>query len=173
MKDWRDFVGHMKWFFNKGPKPQFDRWTYWEKFDYLAVFWGVAMIGVSGLVRWQEEFFGNLLGGGAVSLATTIHQEEALLATAFIFIVHFFNTHMRSEKFPMDVCIYTGLISEEEMIEERPEQYERLKKSGILDKYEVKVRSQTSVLLSYLWGTLALSTGLFLLVLIVIGLINH
>lgn len=173
MKDWHDFVGHMKWFFNKGPKPQFDRWTYWEKFDYLAVFWGVAMIGVSGLVRWQEEFFGNLLGGGAVSLATTIHQEEALLATAFIFIVHFFNTHLRSEKFPMDVCIYTGLISEEEMIEERPEQYERLKKSGILDKYEVKVRSQTSVLLSYLWGTLALCTGLFLLVLIVIGLMNH
>ncbi|MDD1649709.1 MAG: cytochrome c3 family protein, partial [Methylococcaceae bacterium] len=44
LQDWRDFVGHNKWFFGKGPKPQFDRWTYWEKFDYFAVFWGVAII---------------------------------------------------------------------------------------------------------------------------------
>ena len=48
LQDWRDFVAHHKWFFGKGPKPQFDRWTYWEKFDYFAVFWGVFIIGVSG-----------------------------------------------------------------------------------------------------------------------------
>ena len=45
LQDWQDFVAHQKWFFGKGPKPQFDRWTYWEKFDYFAVFWGVAIIG--------------------------------------------------------------------------------------------------------------------------------
>jgi hypothetical protein len=28
--------------------PVFDRWTYWEKFDYWAPFWGVTIIGVSG-----------------------------------------------------------------------------------------------------------------------------
>jgi hypothetical protein len=27
-QDWKDFVAHNKWFFGKGPKPQFDRWTY-------------------------------------------------------------------------------------------------------------------------------------------------
>ncbi len=48
LQDWRDFVAHNKWFFGKGPKPQFDRWTYWEKFDYFAVFWGVFIIGASG-----------------------------------------------------------------------------------------------------------------------------
>ena len=107
-KDWYDLVAHIKWFFGKGPSPEFDRWTYWEKFDYYAVFWGVFVIGLSGLLRWQEEFFGNLLGGGIISLADTIHREEALLATAFIFIVHFFNTHLRASKFPMDVSVYTG-----------------------------------------------------------------
>src|SRR5262245_56850343 len=40
LQDWRDFVAHNRWFFGKGDKPQFERWTYWEKFDYLAVFWG-------------------------------------------------------------------------------------------------------------------------------------
>src|SRR5208283_4053805 len=39
LQDWRDFVAHQKWFFGKGPRPQFDRWTYWERFDYFAVFW--------------------------------------------------------------------------------------------------------------------------------------
>ena len=54
-QDWRDFVAHNKWFFGQGPKPQFDRWTYWEKFDYFAVFWGVAIIGTSGLVMWFPD----------------------------------------------------------------------------------------------------------------------
>lgn len=50
MQDLRDMKAHFKWFFGKGPRPQFDRWTYWEKFDYLAVFWGMFVIGLSGLV---------------------------------------------------------------------------------------------------------------------------
>ena len=45
LHDLSDLIDHNKWFFGKGPKPQFDRWTYWEKFDYFAVFWGVAIIG--------------------------------------------------------------------------------------------------------------------------------
>ena len=55
LQDWRDFIAHQKWFFGHGPKPQFDRWTYWEKFDYFAVFWGVAVIGLSGLLLEQAD----------------------------------------------------------------------------------------------------------------------
>src|ERR1035437_1845704 len=55
LQDWRDFVAHQKWFFGKGARPQFDRWTYWERFDYFAVFWGVAIIGLSGLVMWYPQ----------------------------------------------------------------------------------------------------------------------
>ena len=51
-RDIVDFFGMMKYFLYLGPRPKFDRFTYWEKFDYLAVFWGVAIIGVSGLVLW-------------------------------------------------------------------------------------------------------------------------
>ena len=47
---WQDVIGMFKWFFGKGPKPIFDRWTYWEKFDYMAVFWGMFIIGGSGLL---------------------------------------------------------------------------------------------------------------------------
>ena len=171
-KDFTDFYEHVRWFLGKGERPRFDRWTYWEKFDYFAVFWGVAVIGLSGLIRWQEEFFGNLLGGGAVSLADTIHREEALLAAAFIFIVHFFNTHMRSEKFPMDVSIYTGLISMEELEEERPEQYARLKAAGVLEIRRRKPRAIWAMVLAYAWGTIAFLMGLSLLALIILGFIK-
>ncbi|MBD3168610.1 MAG: hypothetical protein GF307_03935 [candidate division Zixibacteria bacterium] len=168
-KDFTDFIQHVKWFFGKGEMPRFDRWTYWEKFDYFAVFWGVFVIGLSGLLRWFDEFFGSLLGGGVITLADTIHKEEALLATAFIFMIHFFNTHLRIEKFPMDVSIYSGRISEKEFEEERPEQYERLKREGKLDNIKVKSQNIFMAFLSYLWGTAALLVGLFLLGLIIIG----
>ena len=169
LKDFQDFWAHMKWFFKKGPHPKFDKWTYWEKFDYFAVFWGVLVIGLSGLLRWKDEFFGSILGGGVISLADTIHKEEALLATAFIFIVHFFNTHLRAEKFPMDISIYSGRVSEDDFKEERPVEWERLQQSGELDSLRVKPMSLGSMFLSYFWGIAALLTGLFLLGLILIG----
>ena len=85
-----------------GRGPQYGRWTYWEKFDYFAVFWGIAVIGSTGLMLWFPEFFTRLLPGWLINVATIIHSDEALLATGFIFTVHFFNTHLRPEKFPMD-----------------------------------------------------------------------
>jgi predicted CXXCH cytochrome family protein len=168
-KDVTDFIAHIKWFLGLGIHPKFDRWTYWEKFDYYAVFWGVVIIGFSGLLRMYEEFFGSILGGGIITLADTIHKEEALLATAFIFFVHFFNTHLRAEKFPMDISVYTGYISDKEFMHERPVQWERLKESGKLDDLKVKPAGILQHVISYAWGTITLSLGLFLLALILIG----
>ena len=87
MKDFRDFCGNVKWFVGLGPKPRYDRWTYWEKFDYWAVFWGVGMIGVSGLFLWFPTFFTHIFPGWALNIATIVHSDEALLATGFIFSV--------------------------------------------------------------------------------------
>ena len=123
-RDLKEFIGTMKWFFGKGPRPEYGRWTYWEKFDYFAVFWGVAVIGFSGLILWFPEFFTSLgLPGWFINVATIIHSDEALLAVGFIFTVHFFNTHFRPDKFPIDITIFTGSMSVEEFKEDRPRQY--------------------------------------------------
>ena len=45
LKDGQDMIGMFKWFVGKGPRPAIERWSYWEKFDYWAVFWGMAIIG--------------------------------------------------------------------------------------------------------------------------------
>ncbi|MCK5916318.1 MAG: cytochrome C, partial [Deltaproteobacteria bacterium] len=137
-KDGRDIAAMCKWFFGAGEVPKFDRWTYWEKFDFLAVFWGMFAIGFTGLMLWLPEFFAQFLPGWAFNVAIIVHSDEAFLAAVFIFTVHFFNAHVRPEKFPMDQVIFTGVVSAHEMEEERPEQFERLKAKGELEKLETK-----------------------------------
>src|SRR5512144_470906 len=136
LKDGQDIVGMFKWFFGKGPRPQFDRYTYWEKFDYWAVFWGMFIIGGSGFMLWFPMFFSEFLPGWVFNIAMIVHGEEALLAVGFIFTIHFFNGHLRPEKFPMDMVIFTGRLPEHELKEERPVEYARLVEKGGLAAIE-------------------------------------
>jgi cytochrome b subunit of formate dehydrogenase len=131
-KDLQDAVGSVKWFLGKGPHPQYGRWTYWEKFDYFAVFWGIFVIGSTGFTLWFPEFFTRFIPGEFLNVATIIHSDEALLATGFIFTIHFFNTHLRPEKFPMDIVIFTGRMTIEELRIDKPKEYEAMVKSGAL-----------------------------------------
>jgi cytochrome b subunit of formate dehydrogenase len=131
-KDVQDAIGSVRWFLGKGPRPQYGRWTYWEKFDYFAVFWGIFVIGSTGFTLWFPEFFTRFLPGEFLNVATIIHSDEALLATGFIFTIHFFNTHLRPEKFPMDIVIFTGRMTVEELRHDKPVEYEALLKSGTL-----------------------------------------
>ena len=113
-KDVKDLLGHMRWFLGLGPKPKFERYAYWEKFDYWAVFWGMVVIGFSGYAMWFAPFFARFLPGWALNAVLVIHSEEGLLAILFIFSIHFVNTHLRPDSFPMDMVIFTGRESEEE-----------------------------------------------------------
>jgi cytochrome b subunit of formate dehydrogenase len=173
LRDIRDVVGMVKWFFHKGPKPTFERWTYWEKFDFVAVFWGMFAIGGSGLMLWFPELFGNFLPGWAFNVATIVHSDEALLATGFIFTVHFFNTHGRPEKFPMDFVIFNGQIAKEEMLEERGDQWKRYEELGITENFACQKTS--GALYDFLlkgFGFLAVTTGLALMVLMFLALLS-
>jgi len=131
-KDFKDFYAHVKWFLWLGPKPQFDRFAYWEKFDYWAVFWGMVVIGLSGYVMWLVPIIALPLPGYLLNVALIIHGEEALLAVWFIFTIHFFNTHLRPGSFPMDLVIFTGEETEEKMKEKRFLEYQRLAAQGQL-----------------------------------------
>jgi cytochrome b subunit of formate dehydrogenase len=159
-KDAQDFWGNIKYFLYAGPKPQIDRWAYWEKFDYLAVFWGVAMIGASGLMLWQPEFFTRFVPGWVLNIAYIIHSDEALLATGFIFIFHFFHTHLRPESFPMDPVIFTGVMPLEKFKEERPLEYQRLVDTKQLDKFLVPAPEHSNLLTAYIFGFIAVALGL-------------
>lgn len=167
LQDLKDWWAHQKWFFGKGPRPQFDKWTYWEKFDYLAVFWGVAVIGLSGLVMWFPEAVTTVLPGWVINVALIVHSDEALLAAGFIFAFHFFNVHFRPEKFPIDSVIFSGRISKTEMIHERKRWYDRLIASGRMDSIRVNDEWTQWRRVIHPLGFIAFGLGLILLALIV------
>ena len=173
LQDGRDFLAHQKWFFGKGPKPQFDRWTYWEKFDYFAVFWGIFAIGVSGMVMWFPQFFTAFLPGWIINIALIVHSDEALLAAGFIFTVHFFNTHFRLEKFPMDNVIFSGRISKTEMLHERKSWYDRLVATGKLDQYRVRDEWERWKKIARPIGFTFFGIGLVLLALIIYAMVTR
>jgi cytochrome b subunit of formate dehydrogenase len=162
-----DLWNNIKWFVGRGPKPMFDRWTYWEKFDYWAVFWGMAIIGGSGLLLWFPLFFSKFLPGWMFNIATLVHGEEALLAVGFIFTFHFFNGHLRPEKFPMDTVIFTGRISEHELKEERPVEYARLVQSGELRDKVAPPPTRESLVFGWFVGGTALALGVIAIILII------
>jgi cytochrome b subunit of formate dehydrogenase len=169
LKDLQDALGMFKWFFGLGPKPLFDRYSYWEKFDYWAPFWGVTIIGASGAMLWAKTYAAMWLPGWVFNVATIFHGEEAFLAAGFLFTVHFFNNHWRPENFPLDILMFTGVMPLEKFRREHTIEYNRLLEKGELQKYVVEAPSRPMTLGSKILGFTLMGAGLILLVLIMIG----
>jgi predicted CXXCH cytochrome family protein len=172
LQDLKDFRDTMKWFFGRGPRPDYGYWTYWEKFDYLAVFWGVPVIGISGLMLWFPEISARFFPGWLINVATIVHSDEALLATGFIFTVHFFNTHLRPEGFPMDRVIFTGVVPLNEYRLDRLRDYEEQKQNHRLKKNLVLLKpSPLFMRFVYGFGFFFLGVGLVIILLIIYSML--
>ena len=169
--DLKDLVASIKWFIGIGERPEYRRWTYWEKFDYFAVFWGIFVIGSTGLTLWFPEFLTRFLPGLVINVATIIHSDEALLATGFIFTVHFFNTHLRPEKFPMDIVIFTGRVPVQEYKLDRPGEYKRIMEKGELEENLVDPLPDFAIRGIKIFGWIALSMGFSIVVWIIYAMI--
>ncbi|MBF0562139.1 MAG: cytochrome c3 family protein [Alphaproteobacteria bacterium] len=172
-QDLWDLTAMLKWFFGKGPRPYFDHWTYWEKFDYWAPFWGVSIIGGSGLLLWFPVLAGEYLPGWIFNVATIFHGEEAVLAIVFIFSVHFFNCHLRPGKFPLDIMMFVGNMPLEEFKEERTVEFQRAVNEGQLEKMMVEPPSSKLEHYSRILGFTLIGTGLTLLFLALSGLFTE
>ncbi len=164
---WADLVQalqHLGWFFGMKRHPKFDRWGYWEKFDYWAVFWGMCIIGGTGLILYNPLFSSRFMPGWGVNVALWVHRIEAILAMAHVFIIHFFIGHIRRPSFPMDLAMFEGGVNLDLARHEKAAWIARLEKSS---KLEGLLVSQTSVglrVVFYLFGFAALTIGLFLLI---------
>jgi cytochrome b subunit of formate dehydrogenase len=169
LQDGLDIVAMFKWFLGKAPRPVFERWTYWEKFDYWAPFWGVALLAATGLALWFPHLTAIKLPGWIFNVAALLHGEEAFLAVVFLFTVHFFNNHFRPDKFPLETVMFTGSMSLEHFRIEHPLQYERLVASGELQKYLVEAPSAPMNLRSKVLGFALIAAGLALLAGVAVG----
>ncbi|MBT8071137.1 MAG: cytochrome C [Gammaproteobacteria bacterium] len=170
--DLGDAIAMFRWFFGLGPRPLLDHFSYWEKFDYWAPFWGMTIIGVSGMMMWFPDITAAYLPGWAFNVAAIVHGEEAILAVVFLFTVHFFNNHFRPDKFPLDTTMFTGRVPLEHYRHEHRREYDRLVASGELEKYLVDAPSEPMAAGSSILGTVLIAIGLTLLTLVALGFLG-
>ena len=129
------------------------------------------VIGSTGMSLWFPEFFTIFVPGWMINVATIIHSDEALLATGFIFTVHFFNTHLRPEKFPMDIVIFSGRIPLDEFKLDRPDEYKEMVEKGELEKYLVEQYPPIVIKGIKIFGWTALSIGFSIVIWIIYAMI--
>ncbi|MDE3113079.1 MAG: hypothetical protein KGK34_09080 [Chloroflexota bacterium] len=114
-------------------KPAYDMFTYLEKFDYFAVFWGIAIIGGSGLVLLFPVAVTAILPGYLVPVSFVAHSDEAVLAVGWILVVHMFYAHLAPRVFPFNTSIFTGLARRDDARREHPRWIARLAKDASKD----------------------------------------
>ncbi len=168
-RDFRDLGRMVLWFIGFGRKPAFERWTYWEKLDYWAFCLVAGLIGISGLMSWYPNVFCVVLPGSVLNAAKMIHSEFALYIASFLFLIHYFHTHFRPEKFPMDLSILTGMVSEQHLREYRPEYVARLEREGKLGEMRITAPSKRNLWLTVVGGMLVFTLGLCLLAVTVLA----
>jgi cytochrome b subunit of formate dehydrogenase len=152
------------WFFGIGSRPKLGRWAYWEKFDYWAVFWGMPLLAVTGVMLMYPVAASSYVPGWTLNIAVLLHRAEAILAVSYIFIVHFYVGHLRPSSFPMNEAMFAGSIPMEELEEEKPAWYEQLKNEGKLETAKVKPPSVLYKIIYFIFGYAALGFGVYLLV---------
>jgi cytochrome b subunit of formate dehydrogenase len=153
----------IRWFFGLGPPPAFDRWTYWEKFDYWAVFWGLPLLAVTGLPLMYPLAASSIMPGWVLNVLVLLHRAEALLAMLYIFIIHFTIGHLRRGMFPMNECMFAGSVELEKEREEKPLWIARLQEDGRLEEVMVPGPPRWYRIVYFVFGYTALAVGIYLL----------
>ena len=163
-KDIKDSIQHVFWLLGRAEAPKFDRWGYWEKFDYWAVFWGIPVLGVTGLLLAYPLVATRIIPGWGLNIALWVHRIEAILAMVHVFTIHFFIAHLRRHNFPMDRAMFEGSVSLNHTRHEKPAWVERLEQEGKLESALVPEAGAGKRALFLLFGYCAVAIGIFLLI---------
>ena len=152
------------WTLGLGSPPKLDRWAYWEKFDYWAVFWGLPLLAITGIMLKFPLLTTLVLPGWVLNITALLHRAEAILAASYIFIVHFFIGHLRPFSFPMNEAMFSGSVHLEEVLKEKPAWVERLKQEGKLEFMITKPPALWYRVVYFIFGYIALGFGIYILV---------
>lgn len=162
--DVKGFIGHLGWVFGINQLPRYDRWSWWEKFDYWAVWWGLMIVGITGLMLYDPVLTSDYMPGWMLNVALWVHRIEAVLAMGYTFIIHFTIEHWRPSAFPFNAAMFDGTMDLQEARREHPEWVARLEREGRLGD---ALASQPPVPLRifyFLFGYSIILLGVFLLV---------
>ncbi len=162
--DVKDFFRHAGWIVGLSREPSFERWSWWEKFDYWAVWWGLIIVGVTGLMIYDPVLSSDYMPGWFYNVALWVHRIEAVLAMGHIFTVHFFVEHFRPRNFPYSNTMFDGGMDVGHAREEHPAWVARLEAAGTLERSLMPVPPLGIRILHVFFGYSMIALGLFLLV---------
>lgn len=120
-RDFTDFVHRIR--YNLGLRktsPEFPRFSYVEKAEYWALVWGTAVMIITGVLLWFDNWFVAFLPKGVLDVALVIHYWEAWLATLAIVVWHLYSTVFSPDVYPMNPSWLTGTMPEEMYRHEHP-----------------------------------------------------
>ena len=121
-RDVRDFIETARFYFGlRDDPPKFGRFSFRAKFGYWAVFWGLPIMALSGLVLWFPVELGGRLGELGFAIAYIAHSDEAILAAGAILIWHIYTTLLSPLYTPFAAKMLIGRITEEELRREHDE----------------------------------------------------
>jgi cytochrome b subunit of formate dehydrogenase len=163
-RDIVDFFKHLGWIVGIAKEPRFERWTWWEKFDYWAVWWGLVIVGITGLILYNPVLSSDFMPGWMLNVSLWIHRIEALLAMAHIFTIHFFVAHFRPRSFPFSATMFEGSKNIGELREEYPAWIERLEHEGGLAARLVPAASMPVRIFHFVTGYALIFLGIYLLI---------
>ncbi len=162
--DFKHLWQRILWFFGMGSAPKLERWSYWEKFDYFAVYWGLPLLAITGLMAIYPLATSRILPGWSLNIAVFLHRAEAVLAVSYIFIVHFFIGHLRPTSFPMNEAMFTGSVDLDEAMHEKPAWVQRLKNEGKLETMEGTSAVPWFRVLYFVFGYAVVIFGVYMLI---------
>ncbi len=113
-KDATDLIGNLKYYLGlSSKKPEFLRFSYAEKMEYLALVWGTIVMVATGLMLWFKVAVAALIPRWSLDVATAVHFYEAVLATLAIIVWHFYGVIFDPDTYPMNWAWYDGKMSVE------------------------------------------------------------
>lgn len=126
-QDVKDLIQDVKYWVGLSDEPaKYGRFSYREKFDYLAVGWGLLIMIGGGLILMFPVTAAKILPGWAIPFALVAHSDEAVLAVGWILIVHMYFAHLHPLVFPMNKSIFTGKVPLHQYREEHALEYAQI-----------------------------------------------
>lgn len=89
-------------------RPLLSEHSYIEKIEYWAVVWGTAIMAVTGILLWANNWVLAYLPKTVLDFAATVHFYEAVLAALAILVWHFYSVIFDPDVYPMDTAWLTG-----------------------------------------------------------------
>jgi cytochrome b subunit of formate dehydrogenase len=118
-RDLSDLTAMAKYVLFLSPRrPNYDRFCWKEKLEYLGLFWGIPLLGVTGIMLWAESLSSHLFPGWVLNVAYLAHTYESLLAVAHIALVHIPGVLGRPGLSPLSGMVLNGRISPRVLAEE-------------------------------------------------------